>query len=395
MPVSVILSDFTPMRLGEGIPQETLLRETANVFALVQCAIQKPESQEAANRILIETREMVRHYGVSAGYIKQRQANAMENVEITDEEDDIYPDILPRPLQQPRGLPISERMEKFRKAVNGLLEQHYADCGQAPDDIIHVSCTGYMSPSPVQQFTVRNHWNNTIVTHNYHMGCYAAFPAVRSAQGFMAGSFALGRPKSRIDIFHTEYCSLHLNFHRLTPNNIVNMTLFADGFMCYSAFSQDSFDAGRQNGLEILSMAERLIPDSEQEMTWDLGENYFEMNLSPAVPFFIAEHIRDFVESLVAMAGYKLGDIKDDLLFAVHPGGPKILEHIRKRFQLAAEQMRFSWEILYENGNMSSVTVPYIWHAITCDDTIPKGKLVLSMAFGPGLTACGMLMEKV
>nr|VFK19138.1 MAG: Predicted naringenin-chalcone synthase [Candidatus Kentron sp. LPFa] len=354
MQPSVILSDFTPMRVSREIPQKKLIEQTANVFALAQCAIQRPESQAAADRILAETREMVEHYGVSAGYINQREFSSLLDVEVIGGEGDTYPDVIPRPLQQPCGLPLDQRMEKFRKVATNLLNAHYAGCDEIPDDIIHVTCTGYMSPSPVQQFVARNNWNNTIVTHSYHMGCYAAFPAVRSAHGFMSTSFALGRPKSRIDIFHTEYASLHLlAFRELIPHKIVDMTLFGDGFIHYSAFSQDSFDPETQNGLKILSIHERIIPDSEQEMTWDLGSNHFDMYLSPAVPAFIAEYIEEFVEDLVAMGGYQLNAIKDELIFAVHPGGPKILDRIR-------EQMRFSWEVLYEKGNMSSATVPYV-----------------------------------
>nr|VFJ98983.1 MAG: Predicted naringenin-chalcone synthase [Candidatus Kentron sp. H]VFJ99214.1 MAG: Predicted naringenin-chalcone synthase [Candidatus Kentron sp. H]VFK03865.1 MAG: Predicted naringenin-chalcone synthase [Candidatus Kentron sp. H] len=395
MQPSVILSDFTPMRVSKEIPQEKLLEETANIFALTQCAIQQPKSQEAADRILAETREMVQHYGVSSGYINQREFNSMLDVRIIGGEDDTYPDVIPRPLQQPRGLPIHRRMEIFRKIAVNLLETHYAGCDQAPDDLIHVSATGYMSPSPVQQFVARNNWNNTIITHSYHMGCYGAFPAVTTAHGRMSTSYALNRPKSRIDIFHTEYASLHLDCYKLIPHKIVSMTLFGDGFICYSAFSQNSFDAGEKSGLKILSIDERVLPDSEKEMTLDLEPNHYVMYLAPTVPDFIGEYMQEFVEDLLARAGYELSEIKDDLIFAAHPGGPKILDRIQERLDITREQIQYSWNVLYEKGNMASVSVPYIWHAITNDETVPKGKLVVSLGFGPGLTACGMLMEKV
>nr|VFK59144.1 MAG: Predicted naringenin-chalcone synthase [Candidatus Kentron sp. TUN]VFK67725.1 MAG: Predicted naringenin-chalcone synthase [Candidatus Kentron sp. TUN] len=383
MQPSVILSDFTPMRVSQAIPQEKLLKETANLFALVQSAIQRPQSQAAADRILAEAREMIQHYGVSSNQIKQREFNSMVNVDVTNGNNAVYPDVIPQPLQQPGSeRSAGETLHRF--------------CDEAPDDLIHVTATGYMSPSPVQQLVARKNWNDTIITHSYQMGCYGAFPGVRIAHGLMSTSFVLGRPKSRIDIFHTEYASLHLlDFYRLIPHKIVSMTLFGDGFIHYSVFSQDSFDAGRQNGLKILAIHERIIPDSEEEMTLGLEQNQFVMYLSPAVPAFIGEYIEAFVEDVVAMASYRLGEIKDDLIFAIHPGGPKILEHIRERLHLTRQQMHYSWEVLYKKGNMASATVPYVWHAIVNDDTIPKGKLVLSMAFGPGLTACGMLMEKV
>jgi len=264
MQLSVILGDFTPLRVSDEIPQETLIEETAKLFALTRCATERPQSQEAADRILAEAREMVQYYGVSSDYVSQRELNTMANVRITGAADDRYPDVLPQPLQQPRGLTIDRRMEKYKALLNGLLETHYGGSAKAPDDIIHVTTSGYRSPSPVQEFLAGNHWNHTTVTNSYQMDCYGAFPAVRIAHGLMSGSFALKRPKSRIDIFHTEYCSLHADVHESTPNKIVTMTLFGDGFICYSAFSQESFDF-EKNGLRILSIDERILPDSERE----------------------------------------------------------------------------------------------------------------------------------
>ena len=54
-----------------------------------------------------------------------------------------------------------------------------------PSDVVHVSCTGYVSPSAVQRLIERKHWNvRTQATQVYHMGCYAALPALRVAAGF-------------------------------------------------------------------------------------------------------------------------------------------------------------------------------------------------------------------
>nr|VFK59099.1 MAG: Predicted naringenin-chalcone synthase [Candidatus Kentron sp. TC] len=395
MKPSVILSDFTPMRPCQEIPQETLIEEMTNIFALVQCATRRPQSQEDANRILAETKEIIRHYGVSPDHIKQRGFNTMVNVKITNNRNNIYPNVIPQPLQQPSGLPLGERMKEFEKVAIDLLEKHYADCNQAPDDIIHVTCTGYMSPSPVQRFLSRNNWRNTTVMHSYQMGCCGAFSSVRSANDSITTSFVLDRPKSRIDIFHTEYCSLHSDFQKLAPENILIMTLFGDGFIHYSVFPEDNFDAKRKNGLKILSIDEQILPGSEEGTTLGWGQHHIDMTLSPDVPSFVDKYIEDFAENVLAMAGRKLSDIRNDLIFAIHPGGPKILDLIQERLRITRKQMRHSWDILYKNGNMVSATTPYVWHAIVNDDTVPKGKLVLSLAFGPGLTASGMLMEKV
>jgi predicted naringenin-chalcone synthase len=82
-------------------------------------------------------------------------------------------------------------------------------------------------------------------------------------------------------------------------------------------------------------------------------------------------------------------------VFAVHPGGPQILLHVQKLLHLSDEQMRFSFQILKEFGNMSSATLPHIWDRILADPTIPNQTPLISLAFGPGLSIAGICMEKI
>jgi len=44
---------------------------------------------------------------------------------------------------------------------------------------------------------------------------------------------------------------------------------------------------------------------------------------------------------------------------------------------------------------MSSATVPHIFNEIVNDSNIPAGTKIVAMAFGPGLTATGLLLEKI
>jgi predicted naringenin-chalcone synthase len=43
---------------------------------------------------------------------------------------------------------------------------------------------------------------------------------------------------------------------------------------------------------------------------------------------------------------------------------------------------------------MSSATLPHIWQALVADDRVKDGALILSLAFGPGLTVSGNLLRK-
>jgi predicted naringenin-chalcone synthase len=109
------------------------------------------------------------------------------------------------------------------------------------------------------------------------------------------------------------------------------------------------------------------------------------MSLAKEVPVLIARSLPRFVQQLGA---------DKNSLFAVHPGGPKILTNIQDILGLSSAQLQYSSDILLRYGNMSSATLPHIWKAIAEDENIPSGTSVVSLAFGPGLTLCGLLMIK-
>lgn len=171
--------------------------------------------------------------------------------------------------------------------------------------------------------------------------------------------------------------------------------MFADGFIKYSASPYAEFVKRQERGLRVLAFEERLLPDSLPEMTLRPGPLQFDMSLSKRVPFLIRDSIADFVESVSAQAGVDFEREKSQMIFAIHPGGPAILNQIRNRLGIAESQLALSRRVLFENGNMASAIAPHIWEEIVASDEIPVGCKVLTMAFGPGLTVIGAVFEKV
>ena len=82
--------------------------------------------------------------------------------------------------RNPHGAGTAARTRLYGEIVDAYFEETYD--ARRPDDLVHVTCTGYASPSGAQQLVARRGWQ-TRVTHAYHMGCYAAVPAVRIAPG--------------------------------------------------------------------------------------------------------------------------------------------------------------------------------------------------------------------
>lgn len=274
------------------------------------------------------------------------------------------------------GAPIEERNQYFGEKVERVFDELYHD--YHPEHVIHVTCTGYLSPSPVQTYFGHDE-HSPEVTHAYHMGCYASLPAVRMGVGL-----ALSEEKS-IDIVHTEMCSLHLRPEIHTPEQMVVQTLFADGHIKYVLSDE-------KKGMKILCVHEKIVPDTLGDMTWTPASHGMSMTLSREVPIKIREALHGFIQELCDKAGIEQNDVLRDGIFAVHPGGPKIIEAVQKKLGLRDEQVELSKKVLFERGNMSSATLPHVWNEIL-NSQPERGRKILSLAFGPGLTIFGSLFE--
>jgi len=397
----VVLADFEAVRPQRPVRQEHLLSYLAWLMASARCAATGANSPEAAAHILGEVQDKLRRYAISPKYISRRQFNAFpESEEALGQAGS--PPRLPAGfediLTQPHGPTLDSRMKEFERLALQVFRKWYAQREKAPDDLIHVTCSGYVAPSPAQCLVSEKGWYSTAVTHSYHMGCYGAFPAIRTAVGLLGSPIlALPEPKTRVDIVHTEYLSAHVATLKDEPGDIVDMTLFGDGFIGYSAYPEDVFLSSRErrSGFYVEACHEQLIPNSTREMTWKLGPHQFDIYLSKNVPLLLRENVLEFARRLCARAGVDFERARHEMVFAIHPGGPKILDHTRDVLGVSEEKVAHSRRVLYELGNMCSATVPHILMDLAQDESVKPGTAVLSMGFGPGLTASGLLLRKV
>ncbi len=286
-----------------------------------------------------------------------------------------------RLLENPAGLGLDTRVALYAKHADRVLEEFYADEKIAPDDLIHVTCTGYVAPSSAQKLVSKKNWGETTtVTHAYHMGCYGSIPALRMAKGFLLSS----PKKTRADIVHTEICSIHANPSLHTSDQLVSQSLFADGFIKYSM-------GYTKEGICLHATREEIIPNSISAMSWDVVNWGFAMSLSKEVPVLIARTLKGFLERLSKDSPWTAEELCKNALFAVHPGGPKILMYVQEILGLKDSQIKHSFQILEKCGNMSSATLPHIWKDMI--EEAPNKTPIVSLAFGPGLSICGSILE--
>ena len=257
----------------------------------------------------------------------------------------------------------------------------------SPEQVTHlitVSCTGFFNPGPDYEIIRQVPLNPTVQRfHIGFMGCYGAFPALRLAQ-----SICQADPEACVLIVDVELCSLHLQI-KDDLNSILGGALFADGAAAVLVNSRPP--RPDKTALELDHFATTLLPNSETEMAWTIGDHGFEMILSPQVPRLIEANLLDILHPSLQEWNSSVSAIRH---WAVHPGGKAILDRIETSL-LLEDQLTVSRSVLRDYGNMSSVTILFVLQAMMNQPASTARESLLAMAFGPGLTMEMGLMHKV
>lgn len=273
----------------------------------------------------------------------------------------------------------TKRMQIYREEALPLAQKAIADASiESFDGVTHlitVSCTGMFAPGLdiqlVESLGLRSQVERTAIQF---MGCYAAFNALKVARSIVKGD-----QSAQVLIVSVELCSLHFQRNWNTDNLIVN-ALFSDGA---AAALIQAKPAGK-TALSLDDFYCDLAFEGADDMTWNLGQTGFEMTLTQDVPQILLSKIGPMMERYTGSAS---AHADPDLLWAVHPGGTRILEAIERGLNISEDANQAARSVLQEYGNMSSATVLFVLKALmekTPKSTTPQP--LISLAFGPGLT---------
>jgi alpha-pyrone synthase len=248
--------------------------------------------------------------------------------------------------------------------------------------LITISCTGMYTPGIdielVHTLPLKSSTQRTAINF---MGCYGAFNGLKTAD-----TICRANPEAKVLVVSVELCSLHLQKIPVM-DNIISSVIFGDG--AGAAIVESKPRATRSLALENFYCD--IIPDSNEQMAWHIGNTGFEMALSAYVPATIKTGIADFSKRIAAKYKMPLTDID---LFAIHPGGKKILEACEKALNITKEDNKYAYEILKNYGNMSSASILFVLEALLRDiDDNDHNKKIMGLGFGPGLTLESMLLR--
>jgi len=288
---------------------------------------------------------------------------------------------------------VAESPDLFARAAEEALAGAAGITAADVTHVVTVSCTGFFAPGP--DYLLVRRLGLPATTRRLHigfMGCYGAFPALRSAR-----DTCLADPDAVVLVVCAELCTLHLRSSD-DPDAIIASSVFADGAAAAVVTARPAPAGETVLDLDVLETV--LTPVGEDDMAWSIGDQGFDMVLSSYVPHIVEENIDDALVPLLAAEGVGVGDVTR---WAVHPGGRSILDRVQQRLGLSDPQMAPSREVLRTRGNMSSATVLFILREHLLPDAVPDAgaadvapvrERVCAMAFGPGLTVETSLLTR-
>ena len=172
-----------------------------------------------------------------------------------------------------------------------------------------------------------------------------------------------------------ELCSIHYQYSEDDETNLAN-GLFADGA---GAMIVQRTPVASTPTWRCAATGSCLLPDSKSAMTWKVRDHGFQMGLSKEVPELIQANLVPWLVPWLANQGLRCEDIES---WAVHPGGPAILNAVKGCLSLKREDLVSSWDVLRDYGNMSSPTILFVLDAMRKRNA-PRP--CVALGFGPGL----------
>ncbi|GFG64522.1 alpha-pyrone synthesis polyketide synthase-like Pks18 [Mycobacterium kubicae] len=254
--------------------------------------------------------------------------------------------------------------------------------------LVFVTSTGFIAPGVdaaiVKQLGLSRSVSRVVVNF---MGCAAAMNAIR-----VASNYVRSHPAMKAMVVCLELSSVNAVFAD-DINDVVIHSLFGDGcgaLVIGASQVQEKLEPGK---VVIRSSFSHLLDDAEDGIVLGVNHNGITCELSPDLPDYIYDGVDPVVSAMLHDNGLQKSDID---LWAVHPGGPRIIEQSVRSLGLATERAAHSWEVLARFGNMLSVSLLFVLESMVAQAVAARPLSTgVAFAFAPGVTVEGMLFDIV
>ena len=218
--------------------------------------------------------------------------------------------------------------------------------------LVFVTSTGFIAPgvdvAVVKQLGLSPSVSRVVVNF---MGCAAAMNGLRTAADFVRA-----HPGMKAMVVCIELCSVNAVFAE-DVNDIIISSLFGDGCAAVVLGASPVQQPLGPGKVVIRDSFSRLLDDAEDGIVLGVNHDGITCELSENLPAYIYSGVDPVITEVLADNGLRKSDVD---LWAVHPGGPKIIEESVRSLGIPAEATTPSWDVLARFGNMLSVSLLFV-----------------------------------
>ncbi|KAM7275419.1 hypothetical protein ACFE04_017285 [Oxalis oulophora] len=223
----------------------------------------------------------------------------------------------------------------------------------------------------------------------YFLGCYGGVTGLRVAK-----DIAENNPGSRVLLTTSETTILGFRPpNKSRPYDLVGAALFGDGAAAVIIGADPRIN--ESPFMELSFAVQQFLPGTQHVIDGRLSEEGINFKLGRELPQRIEDNIDAFCKKLVSKSNLKLE--YNDMFWAVHPGGPAILNRLESTLKLNPGKLECSRRALMDFGNVSSNTIFYVMENMR--EELKKKEQSeewgLALAFGPGITFEGILIRSL
>ncbi|RSN58135.1 type III polyketide synthase [Streptomyces sp. WAC 04229] len=241
------------------------------------------------------------------------------------------------------------------------------------DAIVFVSCTGFTMPSltawMINELGFRH---DTCQIPIAQLGCAAGGAAFNRAQDFCASHAG-----SNVLVVACEFCSLCYQPDDLDVGNLLSNGLFGDAIAAAVVKSHST------HGLRLEANGSRLVPDTEDWISYAVKDTGFHFRLDRRVPHTM-EQLAPALRDVAATHGWNASALD---FYVIHAGGPRILDDLSHFLGVPPDLFSFSRATLTHRGNIASAVVLDVLRRVITSETLRPGHRGIIAGFGPGITA--------
>ncbi len=209
------------------------------------------------------------------------------------------------------------------------------------DALFICTCTGYLCPGVTSHVAeAMGMCEDTYLQDLVGLGCGAAIPLMRSAEGFLAAN-----PGKKVATVAIEVCSAALYLNE-EPGVLISLCLFGDGAAAAVWSDEPGKGKWRAGNFDTIHR-----PDEREKIRFINSGGRLENKLHRAVPGLAAEAVGSLWEKRETLHGGS-PPVPDRIL--AHTGGRDVIEALENRLGWDLAETR---QVLREAGNCSSPCV--------------------------------------